>query len=496
MLTVTNYIDGALAGPVGDAWIENIEPATGRAYSRLPASERADVERAIDAAARALPAWSARPSSSRAGLLLRLAELVERDAEALARAESIDTGKPITLARSMDIPRAAANFRFFAGAVEHWASQSYRTDVPAPAGLDAPVAPAAAINLTLRQPVGVVGLISPWNLPLYLLSWKIAPAIATGNTCVCKPSELTPMTAHRLAELCREAWLPPGVVNIVHGTGAAAGAPLVADPRVKAISFTGSTATGAALSTAAAPRFAKLSLELGGKNPTIVFDDADLEDVALQAARAAFTNQGQVCLCGSRILVSRRLYEPFLAHFTRAVAALRMGDPLAETTQQGALVSAVHLAKVRSYVELARREGAQVWQLPFDPDDLPERCRGGFFHPPVILTDLPMSCRTQQEEIFGPVVCVSPFGDEDEAIDLANATPYGLSASLWTRDVSRALRVSERLHAGTVWVNCWLLRDLRVPFGGVKQSGLGREGGEDALRFFTEPKNICIRYEL
>lgn len=492
MPDVRNYIEGRFVDAASGATLENIEPATGAPLGTLPQSGTCDIDSAVAAAERAFPAWSAAPASERSRVLHRIADLIERDLEPLARAESIDTGKPIRLARTMDIPRAASNFRFFAGAALHTSSEMHRTDVPAPSGGSS----ATAINYTLRQPLGVVGLISPWNLPLYLLSWKIAPAIAVGNTCICKPSELTPTTAHMLASLMNEAGLPPGVANMVHGTGPSAGAPLVAHRRVPAISFTGGTLTGAAISSAAAPMFKKLSLELGGKNPTIIFDDAELDEIMPQIVRAAFANQGQICLCGSRILVSRAIYDSFLNRFAAATAALKIGDPLEESTDFGSLISSTHLEKIRACVEHARSEGGVILHPESTSRSLalPPRCAKGFFHPPVILTNLPQDCRTQQEEIFGPVVTVTPFDTEDDATALANSTSYGLAASLWTRDISRAHRLAERIQAGTIWINCWLLRDLRVPFGGMKHSGVGREGGDEALRFFTEAKNVCIKY--
>lgn len=495
MRELTNFINGRFVPPSSGAWLQNIEPATGSAIGRIADSGPADIAAAVDAALAAFPAWSATPVERRERLLHRIADLIERDAEALARAESIDTGKPLRLARQMDIPRAAANFRFFAGAARHWRSECHRSDFPTDHGL-------AALNYTLRQPLGVVGLISPWNLPLYLLSWKIAPAIAVGNTCVCKPSELTPTTAHMLATLLNEAGLPPGVVNIVHGRGPTAGAALVAHPRVAGISFTGGTATGKAIATVAAPLFKKVSLELGGKNATIVFEDADLSQAAPQAVRAAFTNQGQVCLCGSRVLIARPIFEEFTKRFVALAGKLRIGDPLDDTTDQGALISAEHRNLVCSYIELARQEGGRIVLGGAEPPSgLPERCSaggwrsGGYFVRPTVIADLPADCRTQQEEIFGPVVTLTPFDSESEAVELANGTIYGLAASLWTRNLSRAHRVAERIQAGVVWINCWLLRDLRTPFGGMKHSGVGREGGEEALRFFTEAKNVCVRVE-
>jgi len=478
---VLHYIDGELTGSSSGEQLDNVEPATGRVYGRVARGDRRDVERAVEAAGRAFPAWSSLGADERARLLNAVADRIEADLDRFARAESVDSGKPIAAARTVDIPRAIRNLRFFAGAAQHFGSESHATD-------------RVAINYTLRRPRGVVGCISPWNLPLYLFTWKIAPALATGNTVVGKPSELTPMTAFLLAGVCREAGLPPGVLNIVHGLGAEAGAALTAHPDVGTISFTGGTATGAEIARSCAPAFKKLALEMGGKNPTLVFADADLDEAVAGAARAAFSNQGQICLCGSRVLVERSILDEFVERFVAAARALRVGDPLDPQTEQGALVSAAHLAKVRGYVALGREEGGTVVCGGAPPASLPERCRGGFFLEPTVITGLGAGCRTNQEEIFGPVATILPFEDEDQAVRQANATPYGLAASLWTADVSRAHRLADSIAAGTVWVNCWMLRDLRVPFGGMKQSGVGREGGEEALRFFTEAKNVCVRY--
>jgi len=439
-----------------------------------------DVARAVDAARDALPGWSAQPVSERSRLLLDIAARIEADAETFARAESTDTGKPIRLARTVDIPRAVSNFRFFATAVLHWSSEAHATD-------------REALNYTLRRPRGVTGLISPWNLPLYLLSWKIAPALAVGNTAVAKPSELTPTTAHLMAEVCEQAGLPPGVLNLVHGVGARAGAALVGHPDVGTLSFTGGTATGREIARSSAGQFKKIALEMGGKNPFLVFADARMDEAVASAVRAAFSNQGQICLCGSRILVERPAYDAFVERFVSQAARLRVGDPLDDATDQGALVSRGHLDKVRSYVELAREEGGRIHCGGGPPARLPERCAGGYFLEPTVITGLGPECRVNQEEIFGPVVTLMPFADEREAIEIANGTPYGLAATVWTENLGRAHRVADHLQAGTVWVNCWMLRDLRVPFGGTKASGMGREGGEEALRFFTEPKNVCIR---
>jgi aminomuconate-semialdehyde/2-hydroxymuconate-6-semialdehyde dehydrogenase len=479
MTKILNFIDGQFVEPAGGKYLDNIEPATGKPYSRVADSDARDVELAVAAAEKAFPDWSRKPAADRSLLLLRIADLIERDLEKFARAESIDTGKPLSLARSLDIPRAVSNFRFFATAILHTENEAHVTD-------------GVAFNYTLRQPRGIVGLISPWNLPLYLLSWKIAPAIAVGNTAIAKPSELTPMTAHLLGEICVEAGLPNGVLNVVHGTGPNAGAAITAHSKIGTISFTGGTVTGRKVAEAAAPLFKKVSLELGGKNPNIVFADADLDAAISGSVRSSFANQGQVCLCGSRVFVERSAYKDFVDRFIEKASQLKQGDPLDDKTEQGAIVSKTQLDKVKFYVDLAQQEGGKVALGGKAPDSINERCRDGYFFPPTVLTDLPVSCRTNREEIFGPVVTITPFDNEDEVIGFANDTEYGLASSVWTQNLSRAHRVAEKIHTGTVWVNCWLVRDLRVPFGGMKQSGVGREGGEEALRFFTEPKNVCI----
>jgi aminomuconate-semialdehyde/2-hydroxymuconate-6-semialdehyde dehydrogenase len=479
MTKILNFIGGEFVEPAGGKYLDNIEPATGKPYSQVPDSDGRDVELAVSAADKAFESWSKTATAERSRVLLRIAELIKRDLEKLARAESIDTGKPLSLARSLDIPRAASNFRFFATAILHTENEAHVMD-------------GVALNYTLRQPRGIAGLISPWNLPLYLLSWKIAPAIAVGNTAIAKPSELTPMTAFLLCELCAEAGLPKGVLNIVHGTGPNVGAPITAHPKIGTISFTGGTVTGRNVAEAGAPLFKKMSLELGGKNPNIIFADADLDAAISGSVRSSFANQGQVCLCGSRVFVERSAYQDFVDRFVGKVSQLKQGDPLDEKTDQGAIVSKTQLDKVKFYVDLAGKEGGKIALGGKAPDAINDRCRDGYFFPPTVLTDLPVSCRTNREEIFGPVVTVTPFDDEDEVIGYANDCDYGLASSVWTQNLSRAHRVAERIHTGTVWVNCWLVRDLRVPFGGMKQSGVGREGGDEALRFFTEPKNVCI----
>ena len=479
MQDILNFIEGRHEPAASGEWLDDVDPATAETYARVASSDAADVDRAVAAAVRAFPAWSTTPAADRSRLLRRLARLIERDLEALARAESIDSGKPIAAARATDIPRAVQNFDFFADAVTQFSSEAHPTDE-------------VALNYTLRQPLGAVACISPWNLPLYLLSWKIAPALAAGNCVVAKPSEVTPMTAHLLGGLCKEAGFPPGVLNILQGLGPRAGGPLCAHRDVRAISFTGSTRVGGEIARESAASFKKLSLEMGGKNPTLIFADADLGEAVPQAVRAAFSNTGQICLCGSRILIEKSVYDRVRDELVERVRALRVGDPLDPATEQGALVSRQHFEKVMGCLSLAREEGARVL-CGGERAKVSGRCARGFFVQPTLLEGLGPACRTNQEEIFGPVATLLPFGSAEEAVQLANSTRYGLAASLWTRDLSRAHRVSAQLHSGIVWVNCWMFRDLRTPFGGVKESGVGREGGMDALRFFSEPKNVCVK---
>jgi aminomuconate-semialdehyde/2-hydroxymuconate-6-semialdehyde dehydrogenase len=419
------------------------------------------------------------PVAKRAAILQKIADLIDRDLEKLALAESIDQGKPLKLARAVDIPRASANMRFYATASMHVASESH-------------LMMEEAINYTTRTPIGVAGCISPWNLPLYLFTWKIAPALAAGCTVVAKPSELTPMTAFLFSQLCIEAGLPPGVLNIIHGLGNKVGQAIVEHPAINAISFTGGTVTGKTIAATAAPMFKKLSLELGGKNPNIIFADCDFEEAVSTSINSSFSNQGEICLCGSRILVEGSLYPRFLKEFIKRTRALVVGDPLDEPTRMGALVSEGHMRKVLSYIELAKTEGGTI-ECGGNQLKIKGRCSDGYFISPTIITGLTQNCRTNQEEIFGPVVTIMPFDSEEEVIAFANATAYGLSATLWTENLKRAHRVAHQLKSGIVWINCWLLRDLRTPFGGMKQSGVGREGGWEAMKFFTEAKNVCVK---
>ena len=479
MLSIENYIGGELVKPASHEYLENVDPATGEVYSMIPDSDDRDVNLAVDAARAAFPAWSSTPIEVRFEILMRLVSLIERDMEELARAESIDNGKPLSLARSMDIPRAASNFRFYATAAMHTTNESHETI-------------GQAINYTLRHPLGVVGCISPWNLPLYLFTWKIAPAIAAGCTVVAKPSEVTPMTAYLLSKMCIEADLPAGVLNIIHGLGPKVGASIVGHRDVKAISFTGGTKTGEEIARTAAPMFKKLSLELGGKNPNIIFADCDYDEMLETTVRSSFANQGQICLCGSRIFVERPIYERFKSDLVSRALEMNIGDPLDEATNLGAIVSQPHMQKILSYIDIAKDEGGTIL-CGGNRVDMNGRCANGFFLEPTVIEGLSHECRMNQEEIFGPVVSIMPFDSETEVVGYANSVRYGLSATVWTENLSRAHRVAAALESGIVWVNCWLLRDLRTPFGGVKDSGIGREGGFEALKFFTEEKNVCVK---
>ena len=477
---IKNYIDGALTPADSGEYIDNYNPATGKVYSYIPDSDASDIQKAVEAAERAFPDWSTCGIRKRSRILARIADIIEQNIEGFARAETIDSGKPLSMSRSVDIPRAQANFRFFASAIIHYSSESHHVE-------------REAINFTLRQPLGLVGCISPWNLPLYLFSWKIAPALAVGNCVVAKPSELTPMTAYMLSKACIEAGLPAGVLNIVHGVGNKAGQSIVDHPKIKAISFTGGTNTGQKIAQTAAPVFKKLSLELGGKNPNIIFADCDFDEMMVGTLRSSFSNNGQICLCGSRIYIERPIYDRFKEELVKRTQFLKVGDPFSSITDLGALVSKQHMEKVQSYLELAEIEGGTIL-CGGKPVEVSGEYENGYFLRPAVIEGLPIQCRTNQEEIFGPVVTIAPFDREEEAIDLANGTPYGLSSTIWTKDISKANRVAEQLQAGIVWVNCWMMRDLRTPFGGVKNSGVGREGGLEVLRFFTEAKNVCIKY--
>ncbi len=479
MEIIQNYINGKLVGAENGQSFDNYNPSNGQVYGQIPDSTQGDIQSAVDAASTAFPLWSATTRLDRSNLLLKIADLIDANHDRLAAAESKDNGKPIKLASRVDIPRASANFRFFATAILHESTEAHQTDQD-------------AINMTLRTPIGVVGCISPWNLPLYLFTWKIAPAIAVGNTVVAKPSEITPMTAFLLSELCIEAGLPAGVLNIVHGTGPNAGQAISEHPEIKAISFTGGTETGKRIAATAAPMFKKLSLELGGKNPNIIFADCDFDEALKTSVHSSFANQGQICLCGSRIFVERSIYDRFKDAFAKKVNQLLVGDPADPSSNLGAVVSKPHMEKVLGFVELAKEEGGTILTGGHQVK-LAGALANGYYIAPTVIEGLAYDCQTNQQEIFGPVVTIAPFDTEQEVLMMANSTQYGLSATVWTTNLQRANRVSSELKTGIVWVNCWLLRDLRTPFGGVKKSGVGREGGWDVLNFFTEKKNVCIK---
>jgi len=480
-MTIKNYINGAYCMPSSQDWLDVIDPSTGEIYGQLPNSNREDVQQAYEAAQKAFPEWSKTSVEKRSAILAKIADLIEDNLEVLAKAESMDNGKPLSLAKTVDIPRAATNFRFFSQAITQFCSESHEQIV------------AKSINFTLRQPIGVVGCISPWNLPLYLFTWKIAPALAAGNCVLAKPSEVTPYTAFLLAELCSKAGLPKGVLNIVNGLGSSTGQAIVEHPNIKAISFTGGTKTGAHIARTAAPLFKKLSLELGGKNPNIIFADCDYDKMLTTTVKSAFANQGQICLCGSRIFVEASMYEQFKTDLVKKVKQLKVGLPSKKDSDLGALVSEDHLEKVLSYVEKAKQEKMNIL---YGGEKLTiENGKNGYYMQPTIIEVSSNDCILNQEEIFGPIVTLMPFENDKEALALANTTSYGLSATVWTNNLKRSLHFSEHLETGIVWVNTWMQRDLRTPFGGQKNSGVGREGGFEVLRFFTEAKNICINYE-
>ena len=481
MQKILNYINGNYTEPLSGLWLDNFNPSNGEIYSQTANSNAQDIERAYDSAKAAFPLWSNTTIEERSKMMLRIAELIDKNLDSLAAAEAKDNGKPLSLAKAVDIPRASSNFRFFGNAITQFSSEAHES-----VGLN-------TMNFTLRQPIGVVGCISPWNLPLYLFTWKIAPAIAAGNTVIAKPSEVTPMTAFLLGEICSQAGLPKGVLNIVHGTGPSTGQAIVEHPNIKAISFTGGTKTGEHIARTAAPMFKKLSLELGGKNPNLIFADCDYDKMLTVTVRSSFANQGQICLCGSRIFVEATIYDKFKKDFISKVEQLKIGDPFNDETNMGALVSKPHMEKVQSYISLAEEEGGKI--LSGGKQVTVKGFEDGYYLEPTIIEVFDDKCRVNQEEIFGPVVTIMPFKTEEEALQMANGVKYGLSATLWTSDLNRTMRLSKQLEAGIVWVNTWLNRDLRTPFGGVKDSGVGREGGFEALRFFTEAKNICIKYE-
>jgi len=479
-ITIDHYINGAYASPIKNQYLDNINPAKGAVFSKVASGTSEDVEKAYEAAEAAFPAWSTTPAEDKFKILNKIAELLDENVQQFAEAESLDQGKPVWLAKN-EIKRAAQNFRFFATGQMHFASESHNMEK-------------GTINYTLRKPIGVVGCISPWNLPLYLFSWKIAPALAAGNCVIAKPSEFTPYTAYLLGEICTHAGLPPGVLNIVQGLGPNVGEAMVVHPKIKAISFTGGTATGKRIAGTAAPMFKKLSLELGGKNPNIIFDDCDLGKAVETSVKSSFLNQGEICLCGSRIIIEESIYEEFKSRFIEKVKAIKVGPPAEKESFVGAIVSEPHYKKVLEYIDLAKEEGGKV--LAGGVALHPDGHENGFYISPTVIEGLGANARCNTEEIFGPVVTIMPFKNEEEALQIANAVEYGLACTLWTSNLERAHRMANKIETGIVWINCWLLRDLRTPFGGTKSSGVGREGGWEAMRFFTEPKNVCVQVNL
>lgn len=479
MKIIKNYINGTFIDAENGGFIDNVEPATGQVYAKIPQSDSADVEKAVIAAKEAYTIWSNMPKEDRSSIMMKVARGIENRMEEFVHAESRDNGKPLKLAAHVDIPRAVSNFEFFATGILHFSSESHYME-------------GVGVNYTLRKPIGIVGCISPWNLPLYLFTWKIAPALAAGNCVIAKPSEITPMTAYLLSEVCKEAGMPDGVLNIVHGYGHEVGDAMVRHKDIKAISFTGGTQTGKTIASIAAPMFKKLSLELGGKNPNIIFADCDFDDMLSTTMRSSFANQGQICLCGSRIFIERPIYEKFKNAFVEKVKNAKVSYPEDPQAHLGAVVSEAHMNKVLSYVELAKEEGGTVL-TGGERVILPAPYQNGFYLAPTVIEGLSFDCRVNQEEIFGPVVTIMPFDTEEEVIAMANSTEYGLSATVWTSNLKRAHRMADQLQSGIVWLNSWLVRDLRTPFGGMKASGVGREGGWEALRFFTEAKNVFIK---
>ncbi len=474
-----NFIGGHFLPPDNNNYLDNINPATGKVCGAIPNSTESDINKAVQYAKNAFESWSSSSTECRFKILNKIAELIDQYHEFLALAETNDNGKPLWLSKEVDIPRASSNFRFFATASMQFASESHAME--------------SGINYTLRQPIGIVGCISPWNLPLYLFTWKIAPALAAGNCVIAKPSEVTPVTGYLLAKICKEAGLPDGVLNIVHGDGPHCGESIVKHPSIKAISFTGSTRAGERIASIAAPMFKKLSLELGGKNPNIIFADCDWSKMMFNTIRSSFGNQGQICLCGSRILIEDSIYDKFKNEFIERAKKLTVGDPLLPTSKQGAIVSKTHFEKIMSCIEIAKKEGGKIL-LGGNAIQPTGRCEEGYFIEPTIIENLGPDCKTNTEEIFGPVVTLQKFNNKEEALMLANASQYGLAASIWTQDISKANFIASKIESGIVWINCWLERDLRTPFGGIKNSGVGREGGWDAMKFFTEPKNVCIQF--
>ena len=472
-----HFINGEYVPSLSGKVKDNINPATEEVISQISQGGQEEVNEAVAAAKKALKGpWKKFTLDQRIAVIRKIGDIILERKDELARLESLDTGKPIWLSTAVDISRSAFNFQFFADYLRSVGTEAYETDD-------------VAINYSVRRPVGVVGIISPWNLPLLLMTWKLAPALAAGNTVVIKPASLTPTTATIMGEICKEAGVPDGVVNIVNGSGSVVGTGLTEHKDVDAITFTGETSTGQTIMAAGAKTLKKLSYELGGKNPNIIFADADIDEVIDTTLKSSFINQGEVCLCGSRIYVERSAYDEFIEKFVARTKELVVGDPFAPDTKVGALVGKDHYERVLSYVELAKEEGGTILTGGKRPEGLDK----GYFLEPTIIVGLDRHCRVVNEEIFGPVVTVIPFDTEEEVLDQVNDTDYGLSASIWTNDIRRGHRMAKEVEAGIIWVNTWFLRDLRTPFGGMKSSGIGREGGIHSFDFYSELSNVCIK---
>ncbi|MAJ98131.1 MAG: aldehyde dehydrogenase [Flavobacteriales bacterium TMED288] len=481
MEKIKNFIGGKFLTPISKKYLENYDPAKGEIYSLVPDSDSRDIKTAVDMSSSVFPFWSNLPLKDRSNYLMKIAHEIEKNLEMLAIAESKDNGKPLWLCKSVDIPRAASNFKFFASCITQFSSKFYHTS-------------SNVYNYVLKQPIGIAGCISPWNLPLYLLTWKIAPALAAGNCVIAKPSELTPMTAHLLAKICKKIELPDGVLNIIHGRGENVGEEIVQNKNIPVISFTGGTKTGKKIAVNCATRMKKFSLELGGKNPNIIFSDCNFDLALKTTIKSSFSNQGQICLCGSRIFIQKKIYKKFVKEFVKETKKIIVGPPSEKKSQLGALISENHLKKIEYYVDLAKKEGGKIL-TGGEKVNLSGKFSKGYYYKPTIIEGLDMNCKVNKEEIFGPVVTVIPFDSEQEVIFLANQSDYGLSSSIWTENLTTAHKVSSKLDSGIIWVNSWLLRDLRTPFGGMKNSGIGREGGYKSLEFFTETKNVCLNFD-
>ena len=480
MIEIKNYINGKLSNNSNLNHIEVYNPSIGKIYATCPNSDSKTLDSAIKSSKKAFPAWSKLSYSERAKFLFKISNLLEKNIDKFSKYESMDNGKPLTLSRNLDVPRAIENLRFFGSIISNNKSDAFYMEN-------------IGINYTIKQPLGIVGTISPWNLPLYLFTWKIAPALVTGNCVIAKPSEITPMTAYLFSKLCIEAELPKGVLNILHGMGSKIGLNIVKHDEIKAISFTGGTETGKIISAECSKSFKKLNLEMGGKNPVLIFDDCDYSKMINNIIKSSFLNQGQICLAGSRLYVHKNIYKKFKNDFVKEVKKIITGDPFHKLSDQGAIVSKEHQNKIDSYINIAIKEGCKVLQGG-NKIKMKDHCENGWYFEPTIIENYDNNSKVNQDEIFGPVVTLNSFESDQEAVDLANNNDYGLASIIWTENINKAHRIADEIQSGIVWINCWLERDLRTPFGGMKKSGYGKEGGNHALDFFTREKNVCIKY--